>query len=156
MKALKIICDILPPLIMFMGMIIMLKSFTSMQRLLQKQIIHLYNLVGIIANGMCSPIHRSMYMEILQRGYNKPLGKNDGYKLYQEHWDKEYQRNRKNLEKRLSETNDPVEKIRLEKILQALDDSHNMLSTLSPESSDEYAAQVLANVANVMSKLVEE
>lgn len=137
-------------------MVMVVYNYKYIVKLQQMRIDHLYNLIGIVANGLCSSIHKGMFMDVLQNGFGKSFNKEDGYKTYQEHWNKQYQEIRKGVEKRASETDDPAEKVRLERLVLALDDSHNLLSTLSPDSSEEYAQQVMVNVAAVMNKLEED
>jgi hypothetical protein len=129
---------------------------TKQMKLIQnqnKKINHLQYLLNIVANGICSPIHRQLYIKVLEKGYETLPTNEEFTKIYQDLCFKKYQEERKILIEKIAITTDVIEKDRLSKVLKAMDDSQNLLSTLSSESSQEYTNQVISNVSEIFKEL---
>jgi len=121
----------------------------------KKRIDHLTYLIGVISSGMCSPMHRNLYIRIIEEYPEDIPTKEQLTKIISDICLKTYQTARKSLLKQIDETEDLDYKITLQDRLKFMDDSQMLLSTITEDSSDDYAKQVCDNVFFMMRELEE-
>lgn len=141
-------------LIALYTLIRMSRSFFSLIKNLQDQIDHIYILIDSMAGGVCSPMHRSIYLKLrkLSPAEAKKASKDKG-KFLRSVTTEGYVETRDKLKKIIEATTDPLEVKKFEGAIEELDGIFNLLDTIDHESDPEHINKIMENVLMSVDKL---
>lgn len=138
--------------------ILILLIFTLMYRkkeiaVIMKRLDYLRNLINVIGAGQCSPVHKALYFEMVKRGVDNPMTHKEEQALFKNILHKLFSDNKKIALERIKETNDPLHKERLEKLLTEAEYIMTLIDTIDEKTPKEQIDVIMTNIIDSERKM---
>jgi leucyl-tRNA synthetase len=122
--------------------------------ILKESLRHVYLLLDMLGNGLCSPIHKALYQKIATLSIDKlPQNEKDLIKLTQEMGLESFAKAQEKISELINTTDDIVQKEKYKLHLRELEGMFNLISTVDENSSEEYKVQVANELKESMMKV---
>jgi hypothetical protein len=122
--------------------------------LLNKRMDYFILLIDVIAGGLCSPMHQTIYDKLRRLSPEEALKvTKNKYEFLREITTEGYAKSRKLLKEIKDKTDDPIKKEEYEAALAELDGIFNLLDSIGNESSPEHVRKIMDNVLMSIDKM---
>lgn len=147
MEFYKIVLNFMEITISISILLLLILSTKSTQKM-TKYLKYLQDLIDILGDGLCSPIHKMLFKEIKNRGIKNPMTYKEQQIFFKEKIFEFYNKDREKAINQLKTIDDPVVKNTFEKRLQESDNVINLLNTIDENTSKEQMEIIMNNIAN--------
>lgn len=122
--------------------------------ILKKSIQHIYLLLDIVGNGLCSDAHKTLFQKVIALGPEKlPRTQKDLMDLSHEISLENFMRARAELLNMIRATEDPDQKEIFKTHLKEIETIMNLLDTIDENSSEDYKMQVMVELRESLIKI---